>query len=157
MADSASRSSARWQPCLVAMSDWRQLLSTDDGYELGPGATAGEVAAAEAALGAVFPADLRQLYLLSDGVFDRTGQWFVIWPLAEVIARNRQAWSQGGSPSRRELVGFGDDGTDAPFCVPRDGGSRVFARSLVDGQATLLAGSVADFWSGWAAGTLPPH
>lgn len=45
------------------MIDWRQLLSAGDGYELRPGAAAGDVAAAEAALRAVFPADLRQLSL----------------------------------------------------------------------------------------------
>jgi cell wall assembly regulator SMI1 len=69
---------ARWQAGRVAVIDWRQLLRADDGYELRPGAAAGQVAAAEAALEAEFPADLRQLYLASDGVFDRAGQWFVI-------------------------------------------------------------------------------
>ena len=141
----------------MAVTDWRELLGADDGYELSPGAAAGEIAAAEAALDAVFPADLRQLYLLSNGVFDRTGQWFVIWPLAEVITHNREAWSRDGSPSRRELVAFGDDGTGAPFCVPRDGGSGVSAWSPIDGEAALLAHSVASFWSAWETGTLPPH
>jgi hypothetical protein len=141
----------------VAVIDWRQLLSADDGYEQCPGAAAGEIAAVEAALEAVFPADLRQVYLASDGVFDRPGQWFVIWPLSEIVTRNREAWSHGGSPGRRELVGFGDDGTGTPFCVPRDGGGGVFAWSAIDGEATLLAGSVARFWSGWVTGTLPPH
>src|SRR5215468_909264 len=93
--------------------DWRQLLGADDGYDLCPGATAGEVAAAEAALGTTFPAQLRGVYLASNGVFDRTGQWFVIWPLPEVVARNGIAWS------------------------------------VIDGAATLLADSVAAFWSGW--------
>jgi hypothetical protein len=141
----------------MAVTDWRELLSADDGYELSPGAAAGEIAAAETALDTVFPADLRQLYVLSNGVFDRAGQWHVIWPLAEVIARNRQAWSQDGSPARRALTGFGDDGTGTPFCVPRDGGSGVSAWSPIDGKATLLARSMAGFWSGWQAGTLPPH
>jgi len=117
----------------------------------------GEVAAAEAALAAVFPEDLRQVYLVSDGVFDRPGQWFVIWPLREVVARNRQAWLWGDSLARQGLVGFGDDGAGAPFCVPRDGSSGVFAWSAVDDEAVLLAGTVAEFWSGWVAGTLPPH
>lgn len=45
------------------MTGRRQLLSADDGYELGPGAAATEIAATEAALEAVFPADLRQLYV----------------------------------------------------------------------------------------------
>lgn len=148
---------ARWQSYLVTEIDWRQLLSVDDAYELCPGAAAGEVTAAEAALATVLPADLRQIYLVSNGVFDRSGQWFVIWPLPQVVARNREAWPQGGSLARRELIGFGDDGTGAPFCVPRHGGRSVFAWSAIEGKATLLARSIADFWSGWVAGTLPPH
>ena len=141
----------------MAEIDWRPLLSADDAYELCPAATTDEVTAAEAALAAVLPTDLRQIYLFSNGVFDRSGQWFVIWPLPEVVTRNREAWTQGASLARRELIGFGDDGTGAPFCVPSDGGSSVLAWSAIEGKATLLARSVADFWSGWAAGTLPPH
>ena len=117
---------ARWHSGLMAVIDWRQLLGADDGYELRPGAAASEVAAAEMALAAAFPAELRQLYLASDGVFDHPGQSFVIWPLSEVVTRNRKAWPRDG-PARRELVGFGDAGTGAPFCVPRDGGRAVSA------------------------------
>jgi hypothetical protein len=61
------------------------------------------------------------LYLASDGVFDRVGQWCVIWPLSEIVTRNLQAWALEDVPGRQALVGFGDDGTGAPFCVPRDG------------------------------------
>jgi hypothetical protein len=139
------------------ITDWRQLLSAEDGYQLRPGASAGEVAAAEAALTAAFPADLKDLYMVSDGIFDATGLWFVIWPLAEVATRNRGAWSAEGSSQRHALVGFGDDGTGAPLCVPRDGGTGVFAWSPILGEATLLAETVTGFWSGWVAGTLPAH
>lgn len=141
----------------MTVSGWRQVLGADDGLELHPGATADEIAAAEAALGAVFPDDLREVYLATDGVFDRPGQWFVIWPLPEVVARNCRAWSWEDSSARRGLVGFGDDGTGAPFCVRRDGSGGVFAWSAIVGEATLLAGTMAGFWSGWMAGTLPPH
>jgi len=137
--------------------DWQQLLSADGGYQLRPGAHAGDIAAAEAALEAVFPADLRELYLVSDGVFDAPGQWFVIWPLTEVVTRNQDPWSWEDSPARRALVGFGDDGTGDPFCVPRDGGDSAFAWSPIDGAATLLADTVAGLWSRWIEGTLPAH
>jgi len=137
--------------------EWRQLLGADDGYELCPGAGDGEIAAAEAALGAVFPEQLREVYQASNGVFDRPGQWFVIWPLPEVVTRNREEWSLTDSPARLGLVGFGDDGTGDPFCVPRDGSDGVFHWSSIDGEATLLAGATAEFWPGWVAGTLPPH
>lgn len=137
--------------------EWRQLLGADGWYELCPGAAAGEVAAVEAALEAVFPAQLREVYLASDGVFDRAGQWFVIWPLAEVVTRNTEAWSLADSPVRGGLVGFGDDGTGTPFCVRRDGGGGVFAWSAIDAEARLLADTVTGFWAGWVAGALPPH
>ena len=141
---------------LPGVTDWRQALGADDGYALRPGAEPGEVEAAQTALKAVFPEELRQLYLASDGVFDRPGQWFVIWPLSEVVTRNRQTWPHDGA-ARRELGGFGDDGTGAPFCVPRDGSSGVFAWSPITGEATLLAPSLPVFWSRWTASTLPPH
>lgn len=141
----------------MQVTDWHQLLSAQDGYQLRPGATASQISAAQTALEAVFPAELREIYLASDGVFDRTGQWFVIWPLAEVVTRNHQAWSQDASQARRELVGFGDDGTGTPFCVPRNGDSKVLAWSPIDGAATPLAPSIPDFWTRWQVGTLPPH
>lgn len=139
------------------VTDWKQLLTSEDGYQLRPCASAGEAAAAEAALTATFPADLTNVYQVSDGVFDTSGQWFVIWPLAEVVTRNQDAWSREASSPRRALVGFGDDGTGTPFCVPRDGGAGVFAWSPILGEAAKLADTVAGFWSGWVAGTLPPH
>ena len=141
----------------MVVMEWRHLLSADDGYQLCPGAAADEIGAVEAALAAVFPAQLREVYRASNGVFDRLGQWFVIWPLPEVVARNGEAWSLTDSLVRRTLVGFGDNGTGSPFCVRRDGGSGVFIWSAIDGQATPLAGTVAEFWVGWVASTLPPH
>lgn len=120
----------------MALTEWRRLLRADDGYELRFGAGLSEVAAAEAALEAMFPEDLRQLYLASDGMFDAPAQWFVIWPIADVVIRNREAWSCEDSPSRRNLVGFGDDGTGAPFCVPRDGSGGFFYWSAILLQCT---------------------
>jgi cell wall assembly regulator SMI1 len=129
------------------------VLGKDDGSELRPAVSDSEVRRAESLLTAVFPADLRGLYLVSDGVFDKPGQWFVVWPLAEVIERNQAAWAQADA-ARRQLLGFGDDGTGAPFCVPRDGGIGVFTWSTIDGQASRLADTVAQFWSGWCQGTI---
>jgi hypothetical protein len=90
-------------------------------------------------------------------MFDRAGQWFVIWPLPEVVTRNRLAWSVEDSLARRGLVGFGDDGTGGPFRVRRDGGGGVFGWSAIGGEATWLAATIAEFWPGWVAGTLPAH
>ena len=141
----------------MAVTDWQQSLSTGDGFELRPGAAEDEIAAAEAALEAVFPPELRGVYGATNGLLDLSGQWLVIWPLPEVVGRNREAWEVEDSPFRRKLVGFGDDGTGVPFCVRRDGGDGVFAWSAFDGQATRLAHTVATFWSGWVAGTLPRY
>jgi hypothetical protein len=119
--------------------------------------TGSQIAAAQTMLDRVFPAELREIYLASDDVFDRPGQWFVIWPLAEVVTGNHQAWSQDASQTGRDLVGFGDDGTGAPFCATRNGDSKVVALSPIEDAATLLAESIADFWTKREAGTLPPH
>src|SRR5262249_23344380 len=59
-----ARLSEGWQSGSV---EWRQLLSADDGYELRPGAAPDEIAAVEAALAAVFPAQLREVYQASNG------------------------------------------------------------------------------------------
>jgi SMI1 / KNR4 family (SUKH-1) len=145
-----------WRPALgwhdLLMIDWRVLLVDEDGVELQPAASEAEVVRAEALLGAALPAELRALYLATDGVFDKPGQWFVVWPLAEVITRNLRAWAEEPT-DRRELVGFGDDGTGATFCVPRDGGG-VLVWNTLDGQAYRLADSVAQFWSGWSSGSI---
>ncbi len=101
-------------------------------------ARASAINAGESALGLTFPGDLRALYLTSDGVFDEPGQWFVIWPLAEVVARNQAAWA-GQSPTRRRLLAFGDDGTGAPFCLPAGKGPEVFFWDPVLDEATRLA------------------
>jgi hypothetical protein len=143
-----------WQSYPVAIG-WRQLLGADDGCQLRPGAGPDEVAAAEAVLEAVFPAELKGLYLASDGVFDAPGQWFVIWPLEMLAEENVQRRRAGILPA--DLIAFGDDGTGDPFCVPQDGGDGVFFWDAIDGEATRLANSVATFWSGWVADTLPPH
>jgi hypothetical protein len=140
----------------VAATDWRQMLSDGDRYQLYPGAAEDQIASAEAALEAVFPAELRTMYTASNGVLDRADGFFVIWRLSEVVARNQEEWGVDDSPFRRRLVGFGDDGSGAPFCVPRDGGAGVFAWSAATSGATRLERSLAAFWSGWLAGTLPP-
>jgi hypothetical protein len=135
------------------MIDWRTVLAKDDGNELQQAGSEAEVDQAEASLDAIFPLELRALYLATDGVFDKPGQWFVVWPLAEVVARNRLAWADE-SIARQGLVGFGDDGTGAPFCVPRDGSGGVFTWNPIDAQAYRLADTVAQFWSGWSSGLI---
>ena len=104
--------------------DWTQILSADR-FQLQPGATVDEVTAAEAALATKLSAELRGLYLATDGVYDNQGEWFVVWPLSEVVSRNRDEWAIEDYRARQELLGFGDDGTGAPFCIRCDGRSGI--------------------------------
>jgi hypothetical protein len=138
----------------VDLAYWRHLLAADDGYELSPGVTADELAGVEAALGAVFPEALRQAYLASDGALLREGQYYPLWPLAEVLRRNQDDWSWDDAQRRHELVGFGDNGTGEPFCVDRVGSDTVYHWDLICSEATPLAETFAGFWAGWNAGTI---
>jgi hypothetical protein len=133
---------------------WRRLLAADGEYELSPGVTADELAGVEAILDALFPAALRQAYLASDGALLRDGQYYPLWPLAEVLRRNRDDWSWDDRKERHELVGFGDNGTGEPFCVDRVGSDTVYHWGPIGGEVTPLAGTLAEFWAGWNAGTI---
>jgi hypothetical protein len=137
---------------MVLGAEWRALLDHDwlDLYEP---VSAEAVTSAQAGLGAVFPSELRALYRVSDGVYDRRGEWFVVWPLRDVLEFNLLAW-QREDATRRELVGFGDNGCGDPFCVPRDGRPGVVIWSAIDAAAHLLADTVDGFWRGWRDGTI---
>ena len=138
--------------------DWRSRFVADDGLEVQPPAGEDDVRAAEAALAVMFPTELRELYRVSNGVFDGPGQWFVVWPLADVVAHNRADWSDAvGDSQRLQLVGFGDDGAGAPFCVSRSGRAGVFVWSALDDEAVLLADTLVEFWTRWQADSLPRY
>ena len=137
-------------------SDWLAVLSVDDGLRLQPGATADAIKESESALDATLPLALRNLYQATDGVWNEPGQWFVIWPLADVVERNRLAWD--AEPSARVgWIGFGDDGTGNPFCFRRGNGDHVYYWSSVDHAATQLASDPAAFWQAWVTDSLPTH
>lgn len=138
---------------------WRERFESDDGLELRQPATDEALSTAEVALKARFPAELRELYRVSDGVFDRPGQWLVVWPLAHVVDRNQFDWSEADArdADRLTFVGFGDDGTGTAFCVPRDGGNGVFVWAPLDHEAIRLADSVTEFWARWQANSLPQY
>ena len=73
---------ARTTPADLVVIDWRAVLACDDGNQLQPAVSEVELDRAEAMLDAVFSDDLRDLYRATDGVFDKPGQWFVVWPMA---------------------------------------------------------------------------
>jgi hypothetical protein len=135
--------------------DWLSLLTRRaDGYRLTDPAEMTAIKNAQLELGVRLPVALRELYVASDGVFDAPGQWFVIWPLAELVRRNLEAYTAEGA-SRSQYVGFGDDGTGDPFCIRRDGSQGVFIWSPIDQSAVPVAEDIVTFWSGWTDGTLP--
>jgi hypothetical protein len=140
----------------MLLTDWYGLLTAADGYELRPAATDETLTAHEQQLQVRLPLQLRKLYLVSDGVFDRHGQWFVVWPLAELAGRNEPAWTGEGA-SRRELLAFGDDGMGAHFCVPRDCSPGVFLWQPLAAAPFWLANDVGDFWTGWTTGVITTY
>lgn len=137
-------------------SGWSAVLGAADGCRLCAPATPSRLGDAEAELGVTCPGEFRSLYLTSDGVFDEPGQWFVIWPVAELVSRKQAAWATGSS-TRRGLLAFGDDGTGAPFCISPGEGPDVFFWDPISDEATYLAPSRTSFWNLWIEGSLPPH
>jgi hypothetical protein len=147
---------ARWHPCRVEEPDWPTLVALDDGVKPQPAASEAAISDCESALGATMPSDLRALFRYSDGLWDDPGQWFVVWPLVDVLARNQAAY-ESEVPGRRGWIGFGDDGTGNPFCFNRLGGDDVHYWSGTEGWATPLADRASSFWTRWVADTLPHH
>jgi hypothetical protein len=139
----------------VARPDWTALLALH-GVRCQQAAAIEALEDCEAALGTTLPPALRDLQALSDGLWDEPGEWFVIWPLRDVVQRNRTAWHVEGA-QRQEWGGFGDDGTADPFCFRRAGGNAVYYWSPIEQEATLLADDAASFWTALISSTLPPH
>jgi hypothetical protein len=134
---------------------WTQSLAVDT-YRLIDPPDSATVERAESDLGLPLPTELRELYRECDGIFDVAGQWFVVWPLAAVVARNKEAWAAQGV-DRRALLAFGDDGTGDPFCVLCDGSRTVVIWSEIEHTATHLADGIEPFWSAWTSDKLPHH
>lgn len=134
----------------MVLTDWRILLAEGDGYQMRPAATEQDVALHEERLREPLPLQLKNLYLVSNGVYDRAGQWFVVWALPDLAPRNELEWAADAA-GRRELLAFGDDGAGARFCVPRDGGPGVFLWSSLVEAPSWLANDVGDFWLGRTA------
>ncbi|GAA1550175.1 hypothetical protein GCM10009804_03470 [Kribbella hippodromi] len=133
---------------------WRDLLRDGHGWlELQPPVDPDEIAAAEVRLGVTFPSELRGLFRATDGIYDKRGQWFVLWRLEDVVQRNLEA-GNGLDYATRRLLSIGDDGTGAPFCITLDGESAVFSWSPIEREARPLAPGLRKFWLGWLAGEI---
>lgn len=134
------------------MTDWVELLAR---FPVEPQPPCPEEALldAEERLGLSLPDDLRGLLGHSNGLFDRAGQWYFVWPLERIVAANLalQAEAEGGFPTG--LVAFGDDGTGAPFCIATSRDQPICRWSPIDAQVQMLASNLDSFLDGWLSGT----
>jgi len=89
------------------------------------------------------------LYLTSNGMYDRSGQWCVVWPLDRLVSDILSAWQEGRVPTA--LIAFGDDGIGNPFCLREtdDAASLVFRWSWIDNQVEQDEGTMAEFLAEW--------
>lgn len=107
-------------------------------------ASATKLIETETALGALLPDPLVALYRANNGRFDRDGQWWVIWPLDQMI--EAKVWLAPFDGYLERWVPFGDDGTGDPFCFHR--ADQVVTRlSMIDGTHEAIADSLPDFWT----------
>lgn len=70
-----------------------------------PAASSEALEAAQTSLGRTLPPGLLDLYLFSDGLTDPHGA-SVVWPLQDLITKNRRLWEEGVS---QDLFFFGND------------------------------------------------
>lgn len=126
---------------------WAVLLDRPE-VSTRPAASRAKLNAAEVKLDTRLPPSLRELYLQTDGVWDPAGQWYVIWPLDDVVARN------AGTVGERAGVAFGDDGTGNPFSSKQTAVSATGLRSTPSTHALRRIWS--PFWTAWAHDDPPP-
>jgi cell wall assembly regulator SMI1 len=139
--------------------------------EFYPGASAGEIDAAEARLNARLPVSHRELLLESNGVMDMmsidVGEWFasmwLLWTAAEIVERNLwyRAATENGTYERdfRSLVFFADAGSDGilfgfPVMEARVCSPRVMVWHPIMDELDGLAPSLEDFLKGWLTSTI---
>lgn len=107
-----------------------------------------ELDAAERRLRIRLPHALRALYGNGDGRFDKDGQWWVVWPLNQLVSETETYWREDWMD--RSLVAFGDDGTGDPFCMHHDGSSDAIARwSMIEREVFENYQSMTDFTIAW--------
>jgi hypothetical protein len=101
----------------------------------------------ERRLGHSMPAALRWLYSEGDGRFNKSGQWWVIWPLARLASENAGAWRRG---LPEEFLAFGDDGAGNAFCMRHDGASQDVLRwNWIDLALEGSEGPLPEFLAKW--------
>lgn len=130
------------------MAEWS---TPADDFELGPPASDAFIVDTEARLGTRLPEALASMYRANDGVYDQAGQWWVIWPLAQMVEAAGWLTDADGYPDR--WIAFGDDGTGNPFCYQRVEGS-ITCLHMIEQVHQELAPSLADFWALLSSGAI---
>ncbi|MCE9623548.1 MAG: SMI1/KNR4 family protein [Actinomycetia bacterium] len=109
-----------------------------------------ELDAAEQRLGLRLPNPLRTLLGIGDGRYDTAGQWWIVWPLEQLVEDNEKNWREGWVD--RSLVAFGDDGAGDPFCMYLDGSSDTIVRwSMTEREVFEEYPTLSDFAVTWLA------
>ena len=82
------------------MTDWVDLFARFS-VEPQPPCSDEALLDAEASLGLSLPDDLRGLLKHSNGLIDRAGRWYFVWPLERIVADNLvlRAEAEGGFPT----------------------------------------------------------
>ena len=117
-------------------ASWHRILESVG--HLQAGATADDIDRAEGRLGSPLPPSLKELYQATNGIYHPGGQWYLMWKLGDLVDRNLDAWRDEPA-ARRQWLGFGDDGTGAPFCLSLDG-TPTASRMLEDLRALRSVG-----------------
>jgi cell wall assembly regulator SMI1 len=102
---------------------------------------------AERRLSRPLPHDLRRLYTAADGLYDKPGDWWKVWPLSRLVDENLRVWATAALDEA--LLAFGDDGTGDPFCVTSDDPMTVVRWSWIDHAIESQVGGMADFMREW--------
>lgn len=113
-------------------------------FDPAPPLSAGDLAQAEKALGTLIPDPLVRLYRASNGTFDKQGQWWVVWPMAQML--ESRTWLSEFSGYLHEWIPFGDDGTGDPYCFQRADDS-ITRLSMINGDHEPFAQDLAEFWT----------
>lgn len=103
-----------------------------------------DFAQAEESLGTLLPDPLVRMYRGNNGVFNEHGQWWTVWPVAQML--EARTWLSGFSGYLDEWIPFGDDGTGDPYCFHRADDS-ITRLSMIDGAHEPFAHGLADFWT----------
>ena len=120
-------------------------------------ATADAINAAEAALGAPFPVEIRDLLSETDGVDGERGL-ALVWPAERIgkdnaYFRSSQTFADLYLPFEG-LVFFSDPGNGDQFAISLRGAQDIFVWDHEDDSRTWVASTIMDFLRRWMTGEL---